>query len=337
MFNSRSAIILMVFPFFLFGCATTPSSFWYTSTEQLIASHQYQKAITQLTKERPNDQISLLKVKALAEKQQKKQTYEINKLINNKKWGEARAVLKQLSNNQPKLAALGTLELRIDRAQHEEERLINTQRALLEAELLSLQFIQQDLTDRIYFNRINWFSINEDLMAKKHKLAEELLSLSTQALLIKDYSNAQKSYEKAIELDKKLGAREITDAINTGLSRQNNKAINERQNSLIRQLYLAIDKKDFEYILKIQDILSNKIFNGAEVQRAISKAKNIRLEYSKKLDTSASKEYRKGNISTAIVQWQQALILTSEEINIQEKLIRAKKVQRKLEKLTNSE
>ncbi len=321
----------------LTGCSTISGVFGHTSTEELIKNHQYQKAIDQIMAENPHNQALLLKIKVLAKKQSKEQSKKINQLVKQKKWGEARHLLNQLKENQPNSTSLPSLTLLIDKAQHEEERIVNTNRALAEAKLLNVQFIQQDLFDRIHYNQINWFSPHQGLVTKKKALAEELLHLSTQALLVKDYKNAQKTYEKAIELDKELGAREITDAIKTGLSEQSNKAINERQESLIRQLYLAIDKKDFEYILKIQSILSNRIFNGPQVARALIKATEIRQEYSKKLDTSASKEYRKGNISTAVTQWQQGLILTPEEIDIQEKLLRARKVQRKLDKLTSDE
>jgi hypothetical protein len=321
----------------LTGCSTISGIFGHTSTENLIEKHQYQKATEQVMATTPDNQALLLKIKTLAQKERRNQSKKINQLIKLKKWGEARYILNQLKENQPHASSLNSLASLIDKDQHNEERLVNTQRALLEAQLLTVRFIQQDLLDRIHYNKINWFSPYQSLVSKKKELAEELIQLSTQALIVKDYKNAQKTYEKAIELDKELGAREITDAINTGLSAQSNKAINERQNSLIRQLYLAIDKKDFEYILKIQEILSNQIFNGPQVIRALNKAIEIRQEYSKKLDISASKEYRKGNISTAVTQWQQALILTPKEIDIQEKLLRAKKVQRKLDKLTSDE
>ncbi len=321
----------------LTGCSTVSNIFEHTSTEELIEKHQYQKATEQVMATTPNDEELLLKIKLLAKKQSTKQIKKINKLIDLQKWGEARYVLNQLKENQPNERSLNSLTSLIDAAQHEEERLINTQRALLEAKLLAIQFSEQDLLGRIHYNKIDWFSHHQNLVLKKKTLAEELLDLSTKALLVKDYKNAQKTYERALELDRELGAREIKDAINSGLSKQNNKAIDERQKSLIRQLYLAIDKKDFEYILKIQSILSNKIFNGPQVIRALDKAKNIRQEYSQKLDISATQEYRKGNISTAITQWKQGLILTPKDIEIHEKLLRAQKVQRKLDKITSYE
>lgn len=334
MFNHTSALCLLYCSVLLTACANTPTNFWYTSTEQLIEDHNYKKALEQITADIPLDQALLLKVKKRAKTQRKKQVHKIGLLIKQEKWGEARHTLNQLNSNQPNLASFTALNLLIDEAQFEEERLINTRLALLEVELLDIQFIQQDFFDRLYYNRINWFPQGNDLVAKKQLLAEKLLHLSTQALFVKDYKNAQKSYENAIKLDRELRTGEITQTINAGLSHLNNKAINERQRSLIKQLYVAISIQNFESILKIQEILSHEPFHGSEVDRVLKKAKKTRIEHSLKLDSIASKQYRKGNISFAVTQWQQALRLTPTETRVQEKLIRAKKVQRKLKQLT---
>jgi len=337
MFNHPPIILLMYCSVLLSACSTTPINYWYTSTEQLIERHRYQAAIEKITADTPSDQALLLKINKLADKQRKKQIQKISLLIKQKKWGQARGILSQLNYNQPNLASFTTLNLLVDKAQLEEERLINTQRALVEAQLLDIQLIQQDLSDRIHHDRINWFSKNYNLVVQKQQLAERLLHLSTQALFVKDYKNAQKSYEKAIELDRKLGTGEITQAINAGLSHQNNKAIDERRNSLVKQLSLAISTLDFDYILKVQEILSHEPFRGLDVEKVLNEAITIRKDHSRRLDDIGSKQYRKGNISFAVVQWQQALKLTPTDIKIQERLIRAKKVQRKLEKLTAQE
>jgi len=337
MFNRPATFLLLCCTALLTACASTPMNFWSTSTEQLIENQQYQKAIKQISAEDPVDRALLQQVEKLADKQRKKQTYRIGLLISQKKWGEARDTLNQLNAMQPNPTSFATLSSLIDKAQIEEERLINTQQALLEAELLDIQFLQQDLSGRIRYKQTSWFSSSDDLIKQKQKLAEQLLHLSTQALVKKDYANAQKAYEKAIEFDRQLGTGEITQAINAGLSQQNNEAINERRNSLIKQLYFAISVHDFDYIIKVQNILSNEPFHGAEVEKVLSKAQSTRLEHSLRLDEVASKQYRKGNISFAVTQWQQALRLTPTEIKIQEKLIRAQKVQRKLDKLTASE
>lgn len=337
MFKRTTILCILCCSALLSACASNPNNFWYTSTEQLIENHDYQKAIVQISANIPADQKLLLKVKNLAGKQRRKQIQKINLLVKQQKWGQARDTLKQLKSKQPNSASFTKLNLLIDNAQFEEERLINTQQALLEAELLDIQFIQQDLSNRIHHNKTRWFPQNNNLMSQKQRLAEKLLQLSTQALFVKDYKNAQKSYEKAIKLDRELKTGEITQAINAGLSNQNNIAINERRNSLIKQLYFAISKQNFETILNIQEILSHEPFHGAEVERVLNEAKNNCSEHSHKLDEIASKQYRNGNISLAVIQWQQALRLTPTDIRIQERLIRAQKVQRKLKKLTSTE
>ena len=337
MFNRPTVLLLVCCAALLSACAHTPTNFWYSSTEQLIERHHYQKAIEKIIAEKPIDQALLRKVKKLAELHRAKKSNKIGLLVEQKRWGEARDTLQQLNANQPNLTSFATLNLLIDKSQREEERIINTQQALLEAELLDIRFIQQDLSDRIDHNRINWFSQSDDLTKQKQRLAEKLLHLSTQALLVKDYKHAQKAYEKAIELDRELSTGEITQAISSGLSQLNNNAINERRSSLIKQLYFAISSQNFAALLNVQAILSNEPFHGAEVERVLRAAKKTRKEHSLKLDDMASKQYRTGNISRAVIQWQQALRLTPSDINIQEKLIRAQKVQRKLKKLTATE
>jgi tetratricopeptide (TPR) repeat protein len=307
------------------ACAHSPSNFWHTSTEQLIEHHHYQNAIEQINAEAPLNKALLKKVKSLAEQQRKTQIAKITVLIKQKKWGEARGILERLKTNQPNYTLFTAMGLQINKAQAEEERIINTQLALLEAQLLSMQFIQKDLSNRIHHNAISWFSINDDLKAKKKQLAKKLLRLSIQALRAKDYKNAQKAYKKAIELDLKLGTGKIKEAIN------------ERRISLITQLTSAIATQNFESLLEIQEILSHEPFRGDDVEKILDKAKKIRLEHARKLDESATKEYRDGNISLAVTQWQQALLLTPTSISIQERLIRARKVQSKLKKLTTAE
>ena len=339
MFKSALTPLLLVVSIALTGCATTSGLFQTTTTDQLIEEHQYQKAIElieekNIAKSSNNHELSL-KIKSLANQRKKTQTLKVSQLIKNKQWGEAREILKQLQTNQPTLA-LESLQSKIDKSQHEEERQVNTQQALLEAQLLDVQLAQENLFDRIHYKRIDWFSTRHNILAKKQALAKNLLQLSTQALLVKDYRNAQKTYEKAVYLNPNLGAGEITHAINAGLSNINNKAIIERQSSLIRQLNNAIKKENFDSLLIIQDILTNDLFSGPEVETALLKANKTRTDHAHTLDKWASKEYRKGNISTAIVQWKQALKLSPQNSNLQEKLARAKKVQRKLDKLTHS-
>lgn len=333
MFNLAKLLSIVFIAVFFTGCASSSNFFSSNTTEELVASHQYKKAITRLQSVTPNDLDSLSKVKKLASKHKIKQINKINSLVRQKQWGQARFILESLHTHQPEFSAYTSLKATIDNGEKEEHRLINTDKALLDVQVLQVQVNQQNLSKRINYNRVNWSSFFNNFDFKKQQLAKHLLGLSTQALMVKDYINAQKAYEKAIELDPSLGAGDITNAIKTGLSKQNNRAIKARKNSLIRQLNRAIKNKDYKALIVIQDILSNEIFNDASVKKALNKASLTLQIHAYRLDGSATTEYRKGNISNAIAQWQEALELMPEKISIQEKLIRAKKVQYNLEKI----
>ena len=334
MFKRPTILVLICFSVLLTACANKPNKFWYTSTDQLIEKHLYEQAIHQIIAETPVNEALLLKVKSLAAQHLKIQTQKINQLVAQKKWGEARGTLNKLNLNQPSSTSFDALNTMIDKAQREEVRIIDTRQALLEAQLLDIQFIQKDLSKRIRHHRSDWFSNDNDLMVRKKALAETLLHLSTQALFMKDYKNAQKAYKKAIELDHTLKTTEITQAINAGLNNKKTKAINERKKSLIKKMSFAISTDNFESILKIERILSHKSFHDHDVDKVLSIAKKKRIEHAKALDDTASEQYRSGNISLAVTQWQQAIRLDPDNIKIQGRLTRALKVQHKLKKLT---
>lgn len=336
MLNRTSLLVLACCLTLLSACSTTSHLFGHASIEELIEHHHYQHAIDQINSTPPVNKALLRRVEKLARQQQRRQTIKINKLIKQKQWGEARSTLNQLVSNQPNFSS-AALASKIDNAQREEQRLIDTQRVLLQADLLDVQLIQKNLNDRVQINTRNWFFNSNDLVSKKQQLAEELFQLSTQALFVKDYKNAQRTYEKAIEFDRELRAGEINRAIKAGLNQQSIIAINKRRNALVKELSEAISTLDFEVILKIQEILSHEPFHGPEVEKVLKSAKKTRWIHAQKLNEIASKQYRNGNISLAVTQWQQALRLSPNDIRIQTRLSRALKVQYKLKKLTTTE
>lgn len=319
------------------GCSSPSIHIWYTSTQELVQQHNYQKAIAQIRAETPHNLQLVLKVKKLAKQHLHQQSKKIELFIKDKEWGQAKKLVSSLAFNQPKGTVLTHLSQAIDKAQKEEERLLNTRLFLVNADLLDIEFRQQALSDRIHFDRFDWFNQSQHLKEKKHQLAEDLLHLSTQALKVKDYENAQLAYEKAIEFDKQLGKGELKKAINAGLSFKNDAAIQQRQQSLIRQINKAIVELNFKHLLIVQEILSHNPFRGPEVNQALKNARKLRQEHAQILDLNAGKLYRKGNILKSVELWEQALTLTPSNHNLKEKLLRAKKVQRKLEKLSSSD
>ena len=320
----------------LTACTSRPLNIWYQDTTELINEHNYQKALEQIRSQQPVNQQQLAMVESLAKQRLKQQSQTIHLFINQKEWGQARNVLRHLTQTQPKGASLSALESAINLAQKDEERLINTRLFLIKAELLDNQFKQQALANRIHHERFNWFNQSQYLEEEKKQIAEKLLQLSTQALLVKDYKNAQLAYEKAIEFDRQLGKGEIKQAINAGLSVINDKAILHRQHDLIKQLTTAVSTLNFDQLLKIHDILSNEPFHGAQVDKALMQAQKLRQEYAQSLDQNAARLYRKGNILKSVDLWLMALKLSPDNTGIKEKLLRAQKVLRKLKKLSST-
>mgnify|MGYP000131099972 FL=1 len=317
---------------FLCGCSTTPV-FWYKNSEQLIQEHNYKKALQQV-KTGPNYNRSYIKeINRKAFEHLRTQIIITNTFIKQKEWGQAGNIISHLKKTQPPSSKITKLEHSLNQAIAEEQRLLDTAQALTQANLLQIAFKQQDLSDRIHSHSFDWFDKDSLLQDHKQQLAQNLLQLSILAISVKDYKNAQRTFQAAITFNGMLSHGKIQQDINDGLSQQNKSILFNRQHSLVNQLTVAIENQDFPLLIRIQNILSNEPFHGHSVQRVLLKAKNLRQTQSKNLDQKASRHYRQGKITKAMKQWQMALALTPEDLHIHSKFLRAQKVQSKIEKL----
>ena len=331
-FQKGTAIRLVFITVFLFGCSTTPVA-WYKDTDQLIQEHNYKKALQQETSQPKHNQAYVREIKRKALKHLRTQLAVANKLIKQKEWGQIANIINQLKNTQPPSLQITKLEDSLKQAINEEQRLLDTAQALIEANLLQITFKQQNLSNRIHHNSFDWFDKDSQLQDLKQQLAQKLLQLSIQSLSMKDYNNAQRTFQAALTFNKMLSYGKIQQDINDGLSQQNKSILNKRQNSLVNQLNLAIKNQDFALLIRLQNILSNEPFHGHSVQSVLLEAKNLRQTQALELDQKASQHYRQGKIIKALKQWQLALTLSPEDLHIQSKFLRAQKVQNKLEKL----
>ncbi len=331
-FLTGTAIRLVFITVFLFGCSTTPIV-WYKDTDQLIQEHNYKKALQQAKAAPNHSQAYIRKIKRKALGHLRTQLAAANTLIKQKEWGQVGHIIIRLKNTQPPSSQISRLESRLKQAISEERRLLNTAQALVQANLLQIAFKQQNLSDRIHNNSFDWFDKGSQLQENKKQLAQYLLQLSIQALSIKDYKNAQRTFQAAITFNEMLSHGKMQQDINDGLSQQNKSILSSRQHSLVNQLNAAINKQDFPLLIRLQNILSNEPFHGHSVQTALLLAKNLRLAQAIELDQKASHHYRQGKIIKALEQWQLALTLTPEDLHIHSKFLRAQKVQTKLKKL----
>ena len=318
----------------LSACTSLPQPIWYQSTAQLMEQHQYKKALQQIQSRQPIDNKQLTELKRLAEGYRLKKAKTFKKFISLKEWARAKKLLRDVQLSLPPHPDFSRWQKQLDQAQQDEQRLVKTEQALAQAQLLKVKFKQQDLTRRSHETLFNWFNNKSQLTEQKQQLAEQLMQLSTQAIAKRDYNNAQKTYAQAIEFDRQLGKEPLHQAINDWLTEQNYQAIKKRQASLIRQLLNAMKKADFKQLMKIEGILSKAPFSGKTVHAMLKKAHKLRQKNAISLNEQASNNYRDGNISQAIKFWQQAIQLAPTRHDIQRKLLRAEKVQQKLERLT---
>ena len=332
--NNLKAFVLVFF-LLLTACSSMPQSIWYQDVNELIAQHHYNKAIEQIKNTSTFDKNKLNQVLRLAKEHHNKNGKIFYALVQLKEWSKAKKILHTSQLNLPAHIDFFVWERRLKKAKANEQRLLETEHALAQANLLKVLFKQQNLELRSHETMFNWFDNREFLLQQKQQLAEQLIQLSTRAISKRDYNNAQKTYHQAIEFDQQLEQERLHQAIDNWLSEQNKLATLKRQNSLINQLQFALKEANFKLILKIEGILNKAPFGGQSVRDILKKTRELKGQSALAMDEQADKHYRNGNIEGAITLWTSALKLALMRQDIHRKLLRAKKVQKKLKKLTN--
>lgn len=319
------------------GCSHLPSHVWYQSHDELIANKQYKKALEQLHLSDPKDTRLINKTKKQARLYRQAQLLKIDRLIVQKKWGEARSEISHLIESQPWHDSYSITQERLDKKQKEELRVLETKQALAKANLLKANVLIDNYQQREAPSFSLLFSRKTTLEEEKQVLAKQLFELSISALAVQDYHNAQQTYAQALLLDKNLKATLLSDAINLGVYQSNQTAIQTKQARLLKKLKQAISEEDFENMIQLQGILSKPPFEGKNVANALLKATQKRNDTALALDHRADNVYRDGNITLAISLWQKAQNLAPSLLGVQDKLARAIKVQKKLAKLRQNQ
>lgn len=319
---------------FLTACSSLPNTIWYQDTEELIDQHQYKKALEQIKADVPFNQAFYKSTQNKAERYRNQKVAQLRRLIQEKQWGVAKNTLINLALSQPEHKNWKVIKDKLTASKTEEYRILNTELSLRKATLLNSKIKMAQFHQRSVTGPINWQK-NESLLAdEKLTLAEELLTLSTLAINQQDYRRAQNTYAKAIEFNHELKQAHLTEQINQGLSHSNRVAINKKQKQLLIKLNKAIQSLDFKTIDHYQKILSKAPFSGKKVKKSLSKAKKLRQKTALKKSRLADTLYRQRKIKEAIKLWKNAKFLDPELIEINDKLARSIKVQKKLQQLS---
>jgi hypothetical protein len=333
--NSLKVIILAGL-LLLTACTNMPQSIWYQDIDELIAQHQYKKAIQQIKNTVALDKNKLAKTLRLAKEQHNKNSIKFHALLRLKEWAKAKHTITISRLNLPPHTDFSLWETQLKNEKGDELRRLETEQALAQANLLKVRFKQQDLEQRSHETIFNWFDDRQHLLQQKQQLVEQLIQLSTRAISKRDYNNAQKTYHQALEFDQQLEQEPLHQVIDNWFSEQNQMAIQKRQSSLMNQLNVAITKANFKLIIKIEDILNKAPFGGQSVRNILKKTRTLKEQRAQSMNEQADKDYRNGNIVGAITLWTSALELALIRQDIQRKLLRAKKVQNNLKKLTDN-
>lgn len=319
---------------FLTACSVFPKAIWYQDTHALISQHQYEKALQQIKIEQPFNQTLYKNTKHKAKIYRNKQIINIVKLINKKQWGVAKNTLINLELSQPEHNDWKHINQKLVTSQAEEYRILNTKLALKKSILLSSKIEMAQFHQRSVTGPIHWYKQATILADEKLALAEELLALSSLAIKQQDYRNAQSTYAKAIGLNHELKQDHLTEQINKGLSSSNRTVINKRQKLLLKKLNFAIQSLDFKTMHHYQGILSKPPFSGKRLNKSLEQAKKLRKETAIKKSLLADTLYRQRKIKEAIKLWTSAKFLDPELSEIDGKLARSIKVQKKLQQLS---
>lgn len=225
------------------------------------------------------------------------------------------------------------LKIKIDTARDNEIRLMETELALAQANLLQVKLKQFDFDIRDNTVSLSLPVSKFLLKNEKKEVAKKLYELSISALGKYDYLNAQKTYSTALDLDNNLQKASISKTIHNGINQKAKNTILKKQRILVNQLNKALETGDHTKLIMLHGILSNAPFKGKEVKIALDKASKARKEYATITDNKADSVYRNGDIEQAIHLWKKAKVLAPGLPNINDKLARAEKVQSKLDYL----
>jgi hypothetical protein len=318
----------------LTACSGLPKTVWFQETQELIAAHQYRKALEQISTEQPFNKSLYNHTQHKAQVYRHKQITRIKNLIRQKQWGVAKNALITLEQSQPQHKDWKKIKNLLKTQQANDFRLLKTRLSLKKASLLTSKIEMAQFYQRSVTGPIHWYKQESTLAHEKLALAEELLELSTLAITQQDYQSAQSTYAKAIELNHELKRAHLTEQINQGLSHSNRAAINKRQKQLLKKLNISIRSLDYETMHHYQNILSKAPFSGKALSKSLNKAKKLRKEAAIEKSRRADALYRQRKIEEAIKLWTSAKFLDPELLELDEKLARSLKVQKKLKQLS---
>lgn len=172
-----------------------------------------------------------------------------------------------------------------------------------------------------------------DIEQTKYGLAQNLQSMSEEAYETRQYSLARLAHEQAFELSPRVKQDSNWQAMSKRLSRQQRGRIQSEIQSYSKKLQTAIKKQDYAEIHQLRQTILPKSYKDRELSRLMQAGLAMIQNQAKEKDELGDQAYRIGEIQQAIDLWGQAKLWHPSPGLIDEKLKRARKVLRKLDKI----
>jgi len=321
----------------LSACSTMTQPVWFESTESLMETHQYQKALEQAQSTTPANTELIKAIHRQANQYRREQLKRVQTYLIKKQWKKAENLLFTLSETQPAHKQFKKAEQQLHQLRAQETLNIKSEVALAKADLLHEESRAELFKRRNTQTEDYWWQSVTPLESKKQDLADTLLALSQEAIAQHNYKLAKSTYKKALSLNEDLKALDIEKQIRTGLNVNNTSTVNQRQSRLILKLNNAMNDENFEQILSLSSTLSKPPFKGKAVKEILKDAKLLLISNAQELDQQGDSIYRQGDISSAIEIWQEAQTLAPDLPGLHDKLVRAQRVKQKLDSLRQSQ
>lgn len=168
---------------------------------------------------------------------------------------------------------------------------------------------------------------------QKNDLALSLQTLSEQAYETRQYSLARLAHEQAFELSPEMKQNSNWQAMSKRLSRQQRGRVQSEIRAYSKRLQAAIKQQQFAKIHSLRQAILKQSYKDRELNRLMQAGLTMIENQAKEKDELGDQAYRIGDIEQAIDLWAQAKQWHPSPGLIDEKLKRAQKVLRKLDKI----
>lgn len=328
----KHIVFLLLLP--MFGCSHIPSHVWYRSADELVANQQFSKAIEQLSLENnPSNALKIKNIQVAADKHAQQKIAQIKQLNANNNWRESLLIIQKLYEQVPNHTVILQIENTTSQQMQAALRLIDTQVAIEQAQLLQLKIKQLQVQKNSDMAASELNKIEQQINQETTVLAKQLIELAILAIAHSDYDYAAKTYALATRFNPTLGKEKLNQTINRGLSQNRTRSIQTRQANLINKLNQALLDHNVDDVIATEHILSKPPFQGRAVSNALTEVKNYRQQRGQYFDVIADSQYRNGQLQDAINNWKNALELTPADGQIKNKLQRAQNVFNKMQLL----